>query len=428
MHVYKRGSTYHFKRRIPVDLVDHPFFQNCGTYYSKSLGTDSLKLANKRALSILAAWSHLRNETALDKFEHWFVHYQNEAKAFAHQHSFSSSDDPLDEADYRLIKADEICQVKSADRELKLHALFGNRRFLSQSLRSLCETTIAAKQATGRNNPRSVIAKIRRGTDWLLASLEKSDLSLEEITWELIHQAIAVEVNARTPSNTLHGYLYGLRQIWKHAQKLDLINKDKTPFDEHDIQNNTMGFDAFTVEEVRRMYAEAAGNPDLQLAIKIGYTTGARAGEVCDIRRYDAPSSPCPLWAIKFSSRGKTDSARRLLPIHPNLIKEIPHQFSARWSYKNLIERGFKKIKERAVSDYFDSLTLKPRRLGFHSFRVMTTNTLVYEAGFSLATASEYTGHKPSRLSAEGAITGYLREASLETKLKMANAIPWIFD
>ena len=428
MHVYKRGKTYHFKKRIPARLADHPFFSGQGLFYSRSLETDSFRVAEKRALSILSEWAKLESDSPVDRFDAWMKYYQREAERFAIHHKDSSLASSLDEADYRAIMSDEILARPSRDQDLRLNALFHRKDSYATSLKHLANKTTIAKQAVGKSGPKSVIAKIRRGKEWLLSSRGKDDLFLEEISWTLVHEALSNETIMNTPSNTLRGYLYGLRQIWKHAYKLQLVSSRTTPFDEHDIQDTSVGFNPFTIDEVRRMYSAASQNYDLQLAIKIGYSTGARAGEVCDIQRYDSPDVPYPLWAIKFSSRGKTKSSQRLIPIHPKLVPEIPKDFKARWSYKNLIERAFKKVKESSILDPNDALTLRTRRLGFHSFRVMTVNTLVYEAGFSLAVASEYTGHKASRLAAEGAITGYLRDASFDTKLKMANSIPWIFD
>lgn len=424
MAIYKRGNIYHFKKRIPKALETHPFFYGRGNFVSLSLKTDSRRLANSRALAILAEWEQLKQEPQVAHFEHWAEAYRRDERLIG----VSDSDNVIDVDEYRSLITEDLLSSRPPDLQIRLDALHDNKGSYQASIRALEQNVIRAKEAAGKSKPRSVISKVRRGCSWLLTLLRADDTDIRDLTWQSVNKFVQIEINNKTSSNTIHGYLYGLRQIWKHAYKLGLVATRESPFDEHDISNTTQGFDSFSWDEIKTIYDKARDSSDLQLAIKIASTTGARAGEICDIRRFDSSDFDSPLWAIKFRDKGKTSSATRLIPIHPTLAPEIPKNFIANWSYKKLIERTFTPIKQRCNIDSHDNLTGKIRRLGFHSFRVAVINYLVYEKGFPLAAASELTGHKTSYLGNEGAIAGYLRTSSLKTKLEMVSSIPWVFD
>lgn len=426
MTIYQRGNIYHFKKRIPKELKMLPQFCGTGDFFSQSLKTDSKRVAERRALSILAQWEALRPQTPTCEFELWSRAYRADEASLEDRDSETITE--LDTDEYRSIVTDDLLKTKPKNFEIRLDALHEQTDRYDSSLISLRHDVIKAKEAAGKSGPRSVTSKIKRGCDWLLGCMRASDTDVRNLTWRQINKHLQAEINNGASSNTVQGYLYGLRQIWKYAYKTGVVETRESPFDEHDISSTTKGFDRFSWEEIKALYDKSNASNDLQLAIKIAATTGARAGEVCDIRRFDSSEFPYPLWAIKFHDKGKTKAATRLIPIHPKLVPEIPHGFVANWSYKNLIERKFSQVRHSGFIQERDPLTGNPRRLGFHSFRVTVINHLVYEKGFPMATASELTGHKTSYMGNEGAIAGYLRASSLETKLTMVSSIPWVFD
>lgn len=426
MAIYQRGNIYHFKKRIPKELKLLPQFYGRGDFFSQSLKTDSKRVAERRALAILAQWETLRPKTPSCEFEQWTQAYRADEASLEYSHREPGIKLDIDE--YRSLVTDDLLKTKPKSFEIRLDALHEQTERYSSSVLSLQHDVIKAKEAAGKSGPRSVNSKIKRGCDWLLSCMRASDTDLRRLSWLEVNKLVQVEINNGTSSNTIQGYLYGLRQIWKFAYKTGLVETRESPFDEHDISNTTRGFDRFSWDEIKALYQKSTKSKDLQLAIKIAATTGARAGEVCDICRFDPVEFPYPLWAIKFHTKGKTKAATRLIPIHPNLAPEIPEGFKANWSYKNLIERKFSQVRHSGFIKEHDQLTDIPRRLGFHSFRVTVINHLVYEKGFPMATVSELTGHKPSYMGKEGAIAGYLRVSSLETKLAMVSSIPWVFD
>lgn len=436
-NIRKSGSKYLFHGRIPTDLLNHPFFGDHKGFYSKSLGTDNLREATRRRDEILTTFDTLREGGQEEKFDLWTKKYREETEQFIKKHPHFEDPNEFKHIELELLleklKKEHGIDVKTGDpkvipedAQVRIDALVGKSKPYKGSMRFTLKKIIREREARkgARGSSYKTLNKIQRSVTWYLEQVSERDVKLDAVKWEDVQELVTNQLSAGVPGKTISGYMYGLRQVWKRAYQNNPSKSHLNPFSNHNIPtNSSQSYDPYTWDEVRALWLKAE-NPELKLAIQVGATTGARIGEVATLTTQYVDGFDSLCYAIKTKEKGKTEHASRILPVHPKLAELLGDG----WSYpksNRALSRDFSKLKEEVISDKINLITGKERLLGFHSFRSSVSTYLINNMKCNEATASTYTGHKPSGKSS--AIIGYVDRHDLEIKMEMCQSLPWVF-
>lgn len=133
--------------------------------------------------------------------------------------------------------------------------------------------------------------------------------------------------------------------------------------------------------------------------------TGGRIGELCQLANSDIKQVG-DLWAISINDEDyktvKSEAARRIVPIHPTLIKlgfldyvaEAKQHGPMLFPYLNDDKFGkFIDTPSERFGEYLDSLGITDKKKVFHSLRKTSNNTLK-QNGISEETRCQYVGHE----------------------------------
>ena len=438
-NIRKHGNKYQFHGRIPKDLLDHPYFgDNQSGFYYKSLGTSNLREAIDRRDKILATFETLREGTQWETYDIWHNKYKEQSEEFI------SRTPHFTPSEYKSLELDHLLEKEikrhgrdpetghpntvSEDIQVRIDALMGHKRQYKDTIRHNMKKLIKEREARKGSSGTApkTLSKIKRGVEWFLEQIGEKDIRLLDIDREEVATIINKMLNDGIAPNTVDGLLYGPRIVYDRVYENSPSKAHLNPFTRHKIPTSqATPYDLFTWEEIRQLWLNA-DEPELKLAVQIGATTGARISEVATLTTKYINGFDGLCYAIKLNEKGKTKDASRILPVHPKLTDKLEEGWRYSQSSKTLTTK-FGKLRDRTITDWFDPLTEKQRKLSFHSFRVNVSSHLINEAGYSETVASMYTGHSPNK-KGSSAIAGYVRTPHLTKKLEMCQSLPWVFD
>jgi integrase len=208
---------------------------------------------------------------------------------------------------------------------------------------------------------------------------------------------------------TLDRLLPACRGYWRYLQDLGKVPNDVEPFSNLSVQQN--GAKSVRPRDKRKDYSpeevfqllEGADAKDAPLAdlIRLGMWTGARIGELCQLRvEHVRLDDPLPHFSIEDS---KTAAGVRTVPIHPELEATLARliQASSRlgdsdgYLIPGLTPNKFGD-RSNAIGKRFGRLKTElgfTGQHGFHSFR-HTVITRLLNAGMSSPIVASIVGHE----------------------------------
>lgn len=173
-------------------------------------------------------------------------------------------------------------------------------------------------------------------------------------------------------------------------------------------------YEQFEHRELERIFAPEnllnTKKPHERWIPLLGLFTGARIGEISQIHHNDIQQSKEGIWAVAISDSQmfqtvKTAAAKRVVPIHPELIKlgfldyvadvkaAVPESDRI-FPYLRYDKRnGFGDVPSEAFARYLDRLGIHGETKVHHSFR-KTANQRMKENGVDVAIRSQLVGHE----------------------------------
>lgn len=391
--VKKNGKdTYQFNMRVPKALA-HLYPHK--TYITRTLGTSCIKTARIRRDRIVGEIA-AQKESAYSNERGAFLAFVETLKE-AKQEARGNRG----EAYYQLSTQDILDTESFPKAQLAAsHSVEtgtipeGYRPTLREALHSWLE----------RNSRRNAdtISKIKFTTDKFLKHCGHFDIELESIHRKDVLNYIEQTILSYSAS-TVSGNLSRLRALYRHAWQIGLIDRNYCPFSDHDLahykQSTTQKTQMFSCEEMQKIMLWAdTQSKGMRLVVKTGLFTGMRIGEICAVRAGDVHIEGNIVAFYVF--KGKTNPAKRTVPICDELIADIRNQLKTLQPEDLLFGIEGKKAS-RDFSRFKTKHITTDRTKRFHSFRVHMA-TAFSRAGIDELTAAFILGHKGGKTMSYG--------------------------
>tara|TARA_B100001093_G_scaffold255802_1_gene244658 strand:+ start:169 stop:1509 length:1341 start_codon:yes stop_codon:yes gene_type:complete len=184
-------------------------------------------------------------------------------------------------------------------------------------------------------------------------------------------------------NGTIARYFQDLHVIWKFGKKEEELDREN-PFAEPDIKvkSGRKSYEGWNVDDLRKVISIMKDDRD-KLIVYLAWYTGSRLGECISVRPKDIyKDKQSGVWVVsikpdrtelehisKLDSSAKTENARRIVPIHKELLRPL-QQFK-------IEGKGWKRDTPNKYSKYFgrqklrieDPVNPMGKQYSFHSIR-----------------------------------------------------------
>ena len=184
-------------------------------------------------------------------------------------------------------------------------------------------------------------------------------------------------------NGTIARYFQDLHVIWKFGKKEEELDREN-PFAEPDIKvkSGRKSYEGWNIDDLRKVISTMKDDRD-KLVVYLAWYTGSRLGECISVRPKDIyKDKQSGVWVVsikpdrtelehisKLDSSAKTENARRIVPIHKELLRPL-QQFK-------IEGKGWKRDTPNKYSKYFGRQKLKienpvnpvSKQYSFHSIR-----------------------------------------------------------
>ena len=280
--------------------------------FLQSLGTDSYREAQRLVVPVLALWraeiARARGEpdddTALATvLRRTLANAKSEQQRAAILHSIEMA-----AWDIGAASVDQVGQQASSSPEAQ--------RFHAMASGALVATTEHLDEylATLKNERKSI--DMKRST---IKSFAGSFPALRDIQRRDVQRWINDRVAEGKAASTVQRMLSELRGYWSYLRSIEAVSDDAVPFAELSISRPSVesGRKDFTSREVVKLWREAKDRGDDTLAdlIWLDMWTGCRIEEICALK-VEHVAKDCASFEVVS---GKTEAAKRTIPIHSKL-------------------------------------------------------------------------------------------------------------
>ncbi len=404
-----RGRNWHAVLEIPEHLRPHFHKRR----FMKTLGTDSQRIAERRAAKLISAWKKQITEAEgadieLDDAAYWRRALRNAATEEERQSIMMQIE--MEAWDIGATNVDQIGMQPSSDP--------GARDFYAR--------------ATGARAPFSEyldewMATVR--TTAKTKGIQRADILRFAARFQTIDAVSRPEVrrwctslindDGLTPKTTMR-ILSALRGYWRYLQAVNVVAEDHEPFQRLDVARHNKR-DAprsarlpFEPAEVVALLGAARGRGDGPLAdlIAMAMFTGARREELCSLKVEHVKGDYFEIVAAKSAA------GVRQVPIHEELAPTMKRLVEA--STDGFVLSGLRTDKHGdrgdGIGKRFGMLKTElgfANRHVFHSIRG-TVITLMERAGVPEGTVQDIVGHERSTLTG----STYSGKSTLEMRRK----------
>lgn len=431
-----KGSNkdiWYVVKRVPQSirfLIDKPFI-------NKSTGTSDIRLARKQRDEILSQIDLWVEEAKLGRFNMLLDKYSKmkeddlyEFRDFWIQENISNPypwagyaeqgdlPDPPPEVEEEL---DAINVALGVIVKPSKYGLTMNQAMLSNfKYKKYNDTTIL-------NHKRSV----KRFNDFL----NTKDIAVSKIKRRHALEFKRFLESTDISNGTIARYFQDLHVIWKFGKKEEELDREN-PFAEPDIpvKSGRKSYVSWHIEDLRKVIATMKDERD-KLVVYLAWYTGSRLGECISVRPEDIyKDKQSGVWVIsikpdrmeeeylnKIDKSFKTENARRVVPIHKELLKPL-QQFK-------IEGKGWKRNTPNKYSKYFgrqkykikDPVNQITKQFSFHSIR-HNVCTNFDRARVEERVAARLAGH--STVGATMSYGYYSEGVEFEEALEAVNKLP----
>jgi integrase len=232
---------------------------------------------------------------------------------------------------------------------------------------------------------------------------------------------------------TLRSELAMLSNIYKFGVSQEYLTTDNNPFRNVSLKGfkPKLGREPFTTAMHEMLVKAAKNDPDMSQLVQCSYYTGMRLSEVFDAGFKTISGIICFDVA---SAGGKTQSAKRLVPIHSQLLPILKKNYSLadgdglRWNRQtaDAVGKEFGRMKQRVLAGLGITDKAETGKYVHHSYRHGFI-TMMIDAGLDEMQFIDLTGHKKSYIGKTEAGKTYAGVAKIE-KLKLIIELVPAFD
>ena len=184
-------------------------------------------------------------------------------------------------------------------------------------------------------------------------------------------------------NGTIARYFQDLHVIWKFGKKEEELDREN-PFAEPDIpvKAGRKSYVSWNIEDLRKVIATMKDERD-KLVVYLAWYTGSRLGECISVRPEDIyKEKQSGIWVVsikpdrmeeeylnKIDKSFKTENARRVVPIHRELLKPLKKFKIEGKNWKRNLPNKFSKYFGRQKYKIKDSVNTITKQYSFHSIR-----------------------------------------------------------
>ena len=273
-------------------------------------------------------------------------------------------------------------------------------------------------------------SKLHHAVRKLLEFRQVSDLELRLIKPKLIADYVRKSRQTEVAEGTIRSELAALSNVWKYGLRNEYLQRGINPFANVHLKGfkKKISRKPFNAEMLDALLKASKPDADMEQLIMCSYYTGMRLSEVFSAKFIVVDEIACFNVA---SDGGKTEAARRLIPIHDNLQQWLDVRYlsaenaALTWTRAthDAVGKKFGRLKDTVLEQVGINDPEQKKEYVHHSFRHGFV-TMLIEAGFYELEFADLTGHSKSFLGRTEAGRTYASTAKLEKLQNMILTIP----
>lgn len=428
----RNKDTWYIQVRVPKHL--HKIAKK--SFIKQSTKTSDIKLARKQRDEVVGQLKSLEERHAQGEFKLLVDNYLGLDKEKLLEIQEQVTDKLRDEypwvghpeqgdlpnpTDEEMIEVDALSYAITGEMPDKYkltltQAMAQNWRYSEYS----DKTKSSHKKAVQRFN------KFLNSKDFQVASIER---------YHALEFKLHLEKNSQLANGTISRHFTDLGVIWNYARGVERYAYEN-PFAKHGIKvkASRAKYLPWDIDDLRKVVATMKDDRD-KLVVYLGWYTGARLGECLSVRPEDIyKDEKSGVWVVsikpdrsmedylnKTDASMKTENARRIVPIHRELLKPL-QQFK-------IEGKGWKRKLPNSYSNYFsrqkklikDTANEMSKQYCFHSIR-HNVATNFENANVKEAISARLVGH--SIVGATMTYGYYSEGVKYEEALEAVNKLP----
>ena len=282
---------------------------------------------------------------------------------------------------------------------------------------------------TSQGRDKKTLSKLFHAVRKFLEFVERDDIELKLIRPRLISDYVRYSREREVSEGTFRAEIWMLSGIFKFAIRQEYLENAINPFVDVEIKGFKEKVDRFSfTDEMHQEIIELVRDDSnmLQLVL-VSYYTGMRVSEVVSAKFIFINNVLCFDVATEG---GKTKAAKRVIPIHTELLKWL----SKRYNFENDKKLDFKDKTANAIGKKFGRVKTKVLNnlnvskeesihYVHHSYRHGFIS-MILEKGYDEIELADLSGHSNSNLGKTEAARTYFKPQKLPKLIEMIESIP----
>lgn len=276
---------------------------------------------------------------------------------------------------------------------------------------------------------KKTLSKLHHAVRKFIEFLKRDDIELRLIRPRLISDYVRYSREREVSEGTFRAEIWMLSGIFKFAIRQEYLENAMNPFVDVEIRGFKEKVDRhpFTDEMHQGILEEIRDDDNMLQLVIVSYYTGMRVSEVVSAKFISINDVLC---FDVTTEGGKTKAAKRVIPIHSELLKWL----SERYNFENNKKLDFKNKTANAIGKKFGRIKTKvlnklnvskEEQIHYvhHSFRHGFA-TMILQKGFDEIEFADLTGHSNSYLGKTEAARTYFKTQKLSKLIQMIESIP----
>lgn len=273
-------------------------------------------------------------------------------------------------------------------------------------------------------------SKLHHAVRKLLEFRGVNDIEVRLIKPKLINEYVRYSKQNDVAEGTMRSELAALSNVWKYGLRNEYLQEAINPFANVQLKGfkKKISRKPFSSEMLTELLKASKSDADIEQLIMCSYYTGMRLSEVFGVKFKRVGDVLCFDVA---TDGGKTESAKRLIPIHDDLRSWLEKKYKTgqtdglQWSRAthDSVGKKFGRLKNSILEQVGVTDPEQKKKYVHHSFRHGFV-TMLIEAGFNELEFADLTGHSKSYLGRTEAGRTYSSTSQVEKLRTMINSLP----
>ncbi len=276
------------------------------------------------------------------------------------------------------------------------------------------------EELKSEGRPTKTQNKVKNATKRFLEYREVVDIELRLITPKIVSDYVKFARDENRASTTFSNDMSYLAAVYSYAVRQDFLDNSPNPFKGHRLTNfkKTVNRKLFTTEMIKKLLELSSKDKELTQLIYVSYYTGMRLDEIFTAK-LDRINN-IRIFRVA-EEKGKTESAKRIIPLHSELkkIELLPWKSPS----STALGKRFGRLKDKMLKQF--ELSHEKQTYVHHSFRHGFI-TLLLQNRFSELEFSDITGHKKSNIGRTQAGKSYFAKQDISKLIEIIESIPKI--